>query len=153
MKQIYSITKLVYFALICAFIASGCNQEIESGNGSIHGKILDAGSKVPVEDCEIILAPGNSIITSDNYTSIKHSYSTITSTLTDFDGIKSSQTNSYTTQYTSYSSQGYCLDITTAMKECYSDYASYWNFDNTWTWRGIMNGQEVSVSCPRLAWE
>ena len=73
MKQIYSITKLVYFALICAFIASGCNQEIESGNGSIHGKILDAGSKVPVEDCEIILAPGNSIVTSDNSGSFKFS--------------------------------------------------------------------------------
>ena len=87
------------------------------------------------------------------YTSIKHSYSTIKSTLTDFDGIRGGQTNSYTTQYTSYSSQGYCLDITTAMKSCNSDYASYWNFDNTWTWRGIVNGQEVSVSCPRLAWE
>ena len=65
MKQIYNITKLVYFALICAFVASACSRKIESGNGSIHGQVIDAGSKKPVADCEIILAPGNSILTSD----------------------------------------------------------------------------------------
>ena len=46
-----------------------------------------------------------------------------------------------------------CTDVTTFMKECYSDYASYWNYNNTWTWKGTINGKEVSVSCPRLAWE
>lgn len=46
-----------------------------------------------------------------------------------------------------------CTDITTFMKECYSEYASYWNYNNTWTWKGTINGKEVSVSCPRLAWE
>ena len=49
--------------------------------------------------------------------------------------------------------QSYCTDITTFMKECYSDYASYWNYNNTWTWKGTIKGKEVSVSCPRLAWE
>lgn len=46
-----------------------------------------------------------------------------------------------------------CTDITTFMKECYSDYADLWNFSNTWTWKGNVDGKEVSVSCPRLAWE
>ena len=46
-----------------------------------------------------------------------------------------------------------CTDITTFMKDCYSDYASYWNYNNTWTWKGTIDGKEVSVSCPRLAWE
>jgi hypothetical protein len=46
-----------------------------------------------------------------------------------------------------------CTDITTFMKECYSEYAGLWNFNNTWTWKGRINGKEVSVSCPRLAWE
>lgn len=87
--------------------------------------------------------------------SIKHSYSTVTSTLTTFDGLGGNQSrnDNYTTQKTSTTSQGCCLDITKSMKECYSEYASYWNFDNTWTWKGTVNGQEVSVSCPRLAWE
>lgn len=46
-----------------------------------------------------------------------------------------------------------CTDITTFLQDCYSDYASYWNYNNTWTWKGTINGKEVSVSCPRLAWE
>ena len=46
-----------------------------------------------------------------------------------------------------------CTDITTFLQECYSDYASYWNYNNTWTWKGTINGKEVNVSCPRLAWE
>ena len=46
-----------------------------------------------------------------------------------------------------------CTDITTFLKECYSEYADYWNFNNTWTWKGTIDGKEVSVSCPRLAWE
>ncbi len=86
---------------------------------------------------------------------IKLSYSTVTSTLDYFDGIgEGSKANDCFTTQTAYNStQSYCLNITKSMMECYSDYASYWNFDNTWTWRGIVNGQDVSVSCPRLAWE
>ncbi len=44
-------------------------------------------------------------------------------------------------------------DIAQKMKEAYSDYAHYWNFDNTWTWTGIVDGKQKSVICPRLAWE
>lgn len=38
-----------------------------------------------------------------------------------------------------------CTNITKHLQEAYSDYASYYNFDNTWMSDG--------VSCPRLAWE
>jgi hypothetical protein len=44
-------------------------------------------------------------------------------------------------------------DIAQKMKEAYSDYAHYWNFDNCWTWTGIVDGKQKSVRCPRLAWE
>ena len=44
-------------------------------------------------------------------------------------------------------------NIAQKMKEAYSDYAHYWNFDNTWTWTGIVDGKQKSVICPRLAWE
>jgi hypothetical protein len=86
---------------------------------------------------------------------IKLSYSTVTSTLDYFDGIgEGNKANDCFTTQTAYNTtQSYCLNITKSMMECYSDYASYWNFDNTWTWRGTVNGQDVSDSCPRLAWE
>ena len=44
-------------------------------------------------------------------------------------------------------------DIALQMEEDYSDYADYWNFDNTWTWSGTVDGKRKSVCCPRLAWE
>lgn len=46
-----------------------------------------------------------------------------------------------------------CDNITTYLKELYSEYASCYNFNNTWTWTGTVNGSTVSVSCPKLAWE
>ena len=46
-----------------------------------------------------------------------------------------------------------CTDITQHLKECYSEYAKYWDFDSTWTWSGKVNGKTANVSCPRLAWE
>ena len=39
-----------------------------------------------------------------------------------------------------------CTNITTFLQQCYSDYASYWNFSRTWKWNG-------NVSCPKLSWE
>ena len=74
------------------------------------------------------------------------SYSTMTSPLSSFRGIGycKSSTCAYITDYT---------DITTYFKELYSDYASYWNFNNEWTWSGTINGQTKQVKCPRLAWE
>jgi hypothetical protein len=44
-------------------------------------------------------------------------------------------------------------DIALQMEEDYSDYADYWNFANTWTWSGTVDGKRKSVRCPRLAWE
>ena len=46
-----------------------------------------------------------------------------------------------------------CLNITQFLKETYSEYSQYWDFDNTWTWTGTVNGKTVNVSCPRLLWE
>lgn len=46
-----------------------------------------------------------------------------------------------------------CADITTFIREAYSKHADLWNLNNTWTWTGTVDGKEVSVSCPRLAWE
>ena len=46
-----------------------------------------------------------------------------------------------------------CDDIVRKFKDAYSDYADYWNFDNTWTWTGTVDGKQKSVKCPRLAWE
>lgn len=46
-----------------------------------------------------------------------------------------------------------CTDITDFLRSCYSEYADYYNFNNTWTWAGVVDGKTVSVSCPKLAWE
>lgn len=80
---------------------------------------------------------------SDTY--VELSYSTITSTIPSFLGIGSdTQTSKHVTD---------CSDITTYFKELYSEYSSYWNFNNQWTWSGTVNGQNKQVKCPRLAWE
>ena len=46
-----------------------------------------------------------------------------------------------------------CTNITEHLKGCYSEYATYWDFNNTWIWSGKVNGKTTNVSCPRLAWE
>lgn len=82
-----------------------------------------------------------------NYIYIYMSYSTVTSPQSTFKGIgncKSKSECAYVADYT---------DITTYFKELYSNYASYWNFNNQWTWSGTVNGQNKQVKCPRLAWE
>ena len=42
-----------------------------------------------------------------------------------------------------------CTDITTFLRECYSEYASYWNFNDTWSVRTSSG----TVSCPKLKYE
>ena len=98
---------------------------------------------------------------------IYHSFSTVSCSSPDFDGISNtpdewlvskpyvydSCISGFTSCTTGSNIQSCCTDITTFMKDCYSNYASYWNYNNTWTWNGTINGKEVSVSCPRLAWE
>ena len=44
-------------------------------------------------------------------------------------------------------------NITEFLQSAYSTYADYYNFNNTWTWSGKVNGTTKSVSCPKLAWE
>lgn len=91
-----------------------------------------------------------------------HSYSTVTCSSDNFDGIYerdywySEASDCCTVANTSAvgtNNASYCTDITTFMKECYSEYAEMWNYNNTWTWEGTVNGKNVSVSCPKLAWE
>ena len=88
-------------------------------------------------------------------TVVYHSFSTVTCSISGDQRIRLYDCCTVGALGTSSGSnnQSYCTDITTFMKECYSDYASYWNYNNTWTWKGTINGKEVSVSCPRLAWE
>jgi hypothetical protein len=46
-----------------------------------------------------------------------------------------------------------CTNITEFLQNCYSEHADYFNFNNTWTWTGTINGKTVNVSCPKLYWE
>lgn len=46
-----------------------------------------------------------------------------------------------------------CNDITDFLRSCYSEYSSYFNFNNTWTWTGTVKGAQKSVNCPKLNWE
>ena len=44
-------------------------------------------------------------------------------------------------------------EIITYMQNSYSEYLSNWNFNNTYTWNGTIDGVSKSVVCPRLSWE
>lgn len=82
-----------------------------------------------------------------NYINITMSYSAMTCNVSSYDGIgnnRSATECAYIANHT---------DITTYFKELYSEYATYWNFNNQWTWSGTVNGQNKQVKCPRLAWE
>lgn len=46
-----------------------------------------------------------------------------------------------------------CRDIATFLKECYSQYASYYDFGSIWNWTGSVNGVPATVPCPKLSWE
>jgi hypothetical protein len=39
------------------------------------------------------------------------------------------------------------------LQSCHSAYESYWDFEERWIWKGNVNGQDRSVTCPLLAWE
>ena len=97
------------------------------------------------------------------------SYSTIESSLPKFDGIAGiGYTNGWTQNgyekslYCASTSpsrfaetnRGSCKNITSFLKECFqSEYDQYWNYNNTWTWSGTIDGNQVKVSCPKLSWE
>lgn len=99
------------------------------------------------------------------------SYSTMTSTSSNFYGFAGihnySGSNQYANAYDSATtasqanfkgngmnnSVANCTNITSHLQSAYSDYANLWNFNKTWIWTGKVNGQTCKVSCPRLAWE
>lgn len=94
------------------------------------------------------------------YSSIVFSYSTVSSTASNFDGIIGSASRTPEFSASTYptnckgTNQGECKDIVTFLKECYqSDYDKYWNYSKTWTWTGTIGGSNVNVPCPRLSWE
>ena len=88
------------------------------------------------------------------------SYSTITSTSSTFYGLGNSVRGKDCATVSSLASKSSgtniktnCTDITTFLRECYSTYASYWNFNNSWIWQGNVGGSSANVNCPKLAWE
>jgi hypothetical protein len=110
---------------------------------------------------------GLAAATQYNWGGIYHSYSAVVSTNSAFNGLvgeavyggsskiedcvsiaKDNNSPSYFTNCTLSAT-----NVTSAMQNCYSDYADYWNYNKTWTWTGKVNGQSRSISCPRLAWE
>lgn len=110
---------------------------------------------------------GLAAATQYNWGGIYHSYSAVVSTNSAFNGLvgeaeyggsskiedcvsiaKDNNNPSYFTNCTLSAT-----NVTSAMQNCYSDYADYWNYNKTWTWTGKVNGQSRSISCPRLAWE
>jgi hypothetical protein len=101
------------------------------------------------------------------YFSSVMSYSTITSSIANFDGIAgmydtrpqmSYERSNYCasvvqTRFTE-TNKGECNNITTFLKECYqSEYDKYWDYTKTWTWSGKVGDSQTNVSCPRLSWE
>lgn len=46
-----------------------------------------------------------------------------------------------------------CSDIAGYLKACYSEYASNYDFNSSWTWTGTVGGSSKSVKCPKLSWE
>ncbi len=90
------------------------------------------------------------------------SYSTITSSIANFDGIAGTYYQNGRSKYCASvvktrfaeTNKGECNNITTFLKECYqSDYDKYWDYSNTWTWSGKVGDSQTNVSCPRLSWE
>lgn len=151
---------------------SVANIFVESkGAGGICGYAKNANIIACYADGKIIPASDNiyglsGIASTWDEVYIYHSFSTVFCSSPDFDGISNTPDDWYVrrpyvydscisgfTSCTGTNTQSNCTDITTFMKECYSDYAEYWNYNNTWTWKGTINGKEVSVSCPKLAWE
>ena len=94
------------------------------------------------------------------------SFSTVTSSITSFDGIagmyddtrwrdeKSSYCASVVKTRFTETNNSECNNITTFLKECYqSEYDKYWDYSKTWTWSGKVGDSQKNVSCPRLSWE
>lgn len=89
------------------------------------------------------------------------SYSTMTSSSGSFYGLGKdiAAIDCATTSHTSTNNSNSknvktdCADIVSFLKDCYSQYAGYWNFESIWTWEGTISGSSVQVKCPKLSWE
>ena len=95
----------------------------------------------------------------NNY-SIYHSYSVVTSSQdVDFDGFTTCGSSYESATISNYDNgrttdcKVACTDITTFMKECYSEYSSHWDYDKNWSWSSSVAGETITVRCPKLAWE
>jgi hypothetical protein len=91
------------------------------------------------------------------YHSVEFNYTTMTSNYADYIefGDNSKDCAAVTSQSKGYMTncQLSCTNITEFLQNCYSEHADYFNFNNTWTWTGTINGITVNVSCPKLYWE
>ena len=153
---------LGYYGNSYDLIIKGCKVDanVTASNGSAGGIVGSGNAYVSVYGC---YSAGNISATADvsgiaTSGDAYLSYSVMNNSSSSFYGIGKNMrgqdcatTASRDGSGTNFKSN--CTDITTFLQECYSSYAGYWNFKNTWTWKGTINGKEVSVSCPRLAWE
>lgn len=99
-------------------------------NGSISAPATSYGALVPIYDSRY-----------SPKVSVTHCYSTIE--------MDKNHREEYPESASIYDSR----NITQTLQEYYSEYANYWNFNNTWTWSGKVDGTQFSISCPKLAWE
>lgn len=146
-------------------LACKTNVEIEAvdnSEGQGVGGILGSSSVNSYGGCDIVCcySTGN-INYSGNYGGIVD-YKTFSSTRTDIniyhcyttinDGIDYINGGTYNDLEESISVYE-TNDVSKTMSEFYSKYAEYWNYKNTWIWNGEVNGEQVSIPCPKLAWE
>lgn len=106
---------------------------------------------------------GGIVGNNDSGLGIELCYSTMTSNYGDFSGlsgvsysipsIKDCATVAPQSAGTMTNCQLSCTNITEFLQNCYSEHADYFDFNNTWTWTGTINGNTVNVSCPKLYWE
>lgn len=90
-------------------------------------------------------------------------YSTMTSNYGDYSGlsgvyyntasIKDCATVAPQSKGTMTNCQLSCTNIAEFLQNCYSEHADYFDFNNTWTWTGTINGKTENVPCPKLYWE
>ncbi|MBR2451944.1 MAG: carboxypeptidase regulatory-like domain-containing protein [Rikenellaceae bacterium] len=104
------------------------------------------------------------LVSGHSHASINHCYSTVVCDAQNFQGLGGFETynnlhamESASVMPDSHSGMENCelsaTNITDFMRGCYSEFASYWNFNSSWTWTGKVNGVTKSVLCPKLAWE
>ena len=89
-------------------------------------------------------------------------YSTMTSNYVDYGGFTGSSNSGYVKDCATVAPQSKgtmtncqlsCTNIAEFLQNCYSEHADYFDFNNTWTWTGTINGKTENVPCPKLYWE